>query len=295
MKLGVICDGISRDLNRAVDVMDEFGIEYAELQYVGEKEVGDHSRVEIAAMRDLLVNRGKPVSCLSRHVFAGMTSVDKPGDALHTQHMDALKRVIDMAHTLDCSLVRIMSCKKEQILWGHHGAQKWNVAHGAWERMLLQIAPAVDLARREGVTLVVETGNGTMINSSYTARKLIDDLDAQDVLNVLWDPANNCWCHELAWPDGYSALAGGYLGHIHIKDVQVDTPRATLTVRPMGEGQLGPVFPSIAEALRVDGYEGVVSFESVFHPDPAAGDDPEDVHFEAGFRCCVDHFKSVFV
>ena len=28
MKLGVICDGISRDLARAVDVMDEFGIDF---------------------------------------------------------------------------------------------------------------------------------------------------------------------------------------------------------------------------------------------------------------------------
>ena len=36
MKLGVICDGISRDLAHSVDVMDEFGLEYAELQFVGD-------------------------------------------------------------------------------------------------------------------------------------------------------------------------------------------------------------------------------------------------------------------
>ena len=48
MKLGVICDGISRDLAHTVDVMDEFGLEYAELQFVGEHEVGDHSAGEIA-------------------------------------------------------------------------------------------------------------------------------------------------------------------------------------------------------------------------------------------------------
>ena len=48
MKLGVIRDGISRDLAHTVDVMDEFGIEYAELQFVGEKEVGDHDASEIA-------------------------------------------------------------------------------------------------------------------------------------------------------------------------------------------------------------------------------------------------------
>ena len=286
MKLGVICDGIGRDLTHALDVMDEFDLTYAELQFVGDKEVGDHSAAEIAEIDQLLRGRGKPVSCLSRHIFAGTTSANRPGDALHQKHMDALKRVINMAHILGAPLVRIMTQKKEQILWGHNGAEKWNVAHGAWDTMAPMIAPAVDLARAEGVTLVVETGNGTMVNSNYTARKLIDELDAKDTLKVLWDPANNCWCHEQAFPDGYEAVKGGYLGHVHIKDVLVDTPRATLEVRKMGTGQLGPMFQPMADAMRADHYDGVISFESVFHP--GNGD------FEDGFRQCIGLFKEIF-
>ncbi|MGB0829550.1 MAG: sugar phosphate isomerase/epimerase family protein [Paracoccaceae bacterium] len=286
MKLGVICDGISRDLTHAIDVMDEFDLTYAELQFVGDKEVGDHSAAEITEIDQLLRGRGKPVSCLSRHIFAGTTSANRPGDALHQKHMDALKRVIDMAHILGAPLVRIMTQKKEQILWGRNGAEKWNVAHGAWDTMAPMIAPAVDLARAEGVTLVVETGNGTMVNSNYTARKLIDELDAKDTLKVLWDPGNNCWCHEQAFPDGYEAVRGGYLGHVHIKDVLVDTPRATLEVRKMGTGQLGPMFQPMADAMRADHYDGVISFESVFHP--GNGD------FEDGFRQCIGLFKEIF-
>ena len=286
MKLGVICDGISRDLTRAIDVMDEFDLTYAELQFVGNKEVGDHSAAEIAEMDQLLRGRGKPVSCLSRHFFAGTTSANRPGDALHQKHMDALKRVIEMAHILEAPLVRIMTQKKEQILWGRNGAEKWNVAHGAWDTMAPMIAPAVDLAKAEDVTLVVETGNGTMVNSNYTARKLIDELDAKDTLKVLWDPGNNCWCHEQAFPDGYEAVRGGYLGHVHIKDVLVDTPRATLEVRKMGTGQLGPMFQPMADAMRADHYDGVISFESVFHP--GNGD------FEDGFRQCIGLFKEIF-
>jgi sugar phosphate isomerase/epimerase len=286
MKLGVICDGISRDLEHAVDVMDEFDLEYAELQFVGEKEVGDHSAEEIVAIDQLLRDRGKPVSCLSRHIFAGMTSVNKPSDNLHEKHMDALKRVIDMAHIVGSPLVRIMTPKKEQILWGAHGAEKWNVAHGAWDAMLPLIAPAVELAKSEGVTLVVETGNGTMVNSNYTARKMIDDLDAKDNLKILWDPANNCWCHELAFPNGYEEAKDGYLGHVHIKDVQVDTPRAMLEVRKMGEGQLAELFQPMANALRLDGYDGVISFESVYHHG--------DGNFENGFRQSIGLFKELF-
>ncbi len=286
MKLGVICDGISRDLTHAVDVMDEFDLTYAELQFVGDTEVGDHSAAEVREIDALLRDRGKPVSCLSRHVFAGTTSANRPGDELHTKHMDALKRVIEMAHVVGSPLVRIMTQKKEMILWGKNGAEKWNVAHGAWDTMAPMIAPAVELARAEGVTLVVETGNGTMVNSNYTARKLIDELDAKDALKVLWDPANNCWAHERAYPDGYAEVRGGYLGHVHIKDVLVDTPRATLEVREMGKGQLADQFQPMADALRADGYDGVISFESVYHPGNGS--------FEDGFRRCIDQFKAHF-
>ncbi len=286
MKLGVICDGISNDLNHAVDVMDEFDLRYAELQFVDGIEVGDHTAAQIQQIASLLRDRGKPVSCLSRHIFAGMSSANRPGDALHIQHMDSLKRVIDMAHVVSSPLVRIMTQKKEQILWGNNGAEKWNVAHGAWDSMAPMIAPAVELARSAGLTLVVETGNGTMVNSNYTARKLIDELDAKDTLKVLWDPANNCWCHERAYPDGYDELRAGYLGHIHIKDVVVNTPRATLTVAKLGEGDLADQFQPLAEALRADKYEGVVSFESVYHPG--------DGNFEHGFRLCIDRFKAIF-
>ena len=286
MKLGVICDGISRDLKHAVDVMDEFDLQYAELQFVGDTEVGDHTPAEIKEMDTLLRDRGKPVSCLSRHVFAGTTTANRAGDELHVKHMDALKRVIDMAHVVGSPLVRIMTQKKEQILWGQNGAEKWNVAHGAWDTMAPMIAPAVELARAEGVTLVVETGNGTMVNSNYTARRLIDELDAKDALKVLWDPGNNCWCHELAFPDGYQEVRNGYLGHVHIKDVFVDTPRATLEVRRMGEGQLAQLFAPMAQALRDDGYDGVVSFESVYHTGNG--------NFEDGFRQCIEVFKATF-
>lgn len=286
MKLGVICDGISRDLKHAVDVMDEFGLLYAELQFVGDSEVGDHTAQEIREIDRLLRDRGKPVSCLSRHIFAGMTGANRPGDALHAKHMDALKRVIDMAHVVGSPLVRIMTPKKEQILWGHGGAEKWNVAHGAWDAMLPLIAPAVEVAKAEGIKLVVETGNGTMVNSNYTGRKLIDDLGAKVTLGVLWDPANNCWCHEQAFPAGYDAVKDGCLGHIHIKDVVVDAPRATLTVKKMGEGQLADQFQPMADALRADGYDGVISFESVYHP--GNGD------YEAGFRDCIGLFKQLF-
>lgn len=286
MKLGVICDGISRDLDHALTVMDEFNLEFAELQFVWGKEVGDHSDQEICEIKNLLQKHEKKVSCLSRHIFAGTTVNNKPYDTLHSKHMDDLKRVVEMAHALNSPLVRIMNPKKETIIWGENGAEIWNVANGAWDRMLELIEPAIEFARSEKIMLAVETGNGTMVNSGYMARRLIDELKAKDVLKILWDPANCCWCHELAYPDAYEEIRGDYLGHIHIKDVTVDTVRSILKVREFGKGQLADLFTPISNALRDDKYEGIVSYESVFHPG--------DGSFEAGFRMCVGKFKEVF-
>lgn len=124
MKLGVITDGISRDLAHALAVMDEYGLEFAELQFIGDKEVGDLDRAERAQALELIRRHGKRVSCISRHIFAGMVMASsKPGDELHRKHMEALKRCIAMAHEFDCETVRIMTGKKEMILWGRHGAE----------------------------------------------------------------------------------------------------------------------------------------------------------------------------
>ncbi|MEM7026403.1 MAG: TIM barrel protein, partial [Pseudomonadota bacterium] len=169
MNLGVITDGISRDFAHALRVMDEYGLEWAELQYLWDKEVGDLDTDERRRVGELLRAHNKRVACISRHVFAGMPMTTRPGDELHSKHMEGLKRCIAFAQELECPRVRIMSGRKEAILWGSHGAEQWNVAKGAWDALLPLIAPAVELARAENVALVVETGNGTMVNSSWTA------------------------------------------------------------------------------------------------------------------------------
>ena len=66
----------------------------------------------------------------------------------------------------------------------------------------------------------------------------------------------------------------------------VDTPRAKLSVKKMGEGQLADLFQPMADALRRDAYDGVISFESVYHNG--------DGDFENGFRECIDLFKRIF-
>jgi sugar phosphate isomerase/epimerase len=285
-KLGVITDGISRDFERALQVTTDAGLEYAELQFLWDKEVGDLNDEETAKAKHLIEKFGVQVSCISRHNFVGMiVGQTEIGDENYETHFAGLKRCIAMAKEFNCPLVRIMSFRRDMILFGKGGAEHWVVATGAWDKLVSLLKPAVQLAEQEGITLVLETGNNAMVPSAWLGRKLVDDMGS-DRLKILWDPGNSLYANEPPHPDGYEALRGGYLGHFHIKDANVDMPKALVEFCEMGTGQMAPSFEPIAQGLKDDGYDGVISLESVYRPDGGT--------FEDGFKASVGLFKRVF-
>ena len=285
MKLGVITDGISRDFEHALGVMTEFGLTHAELQFVGDTEVGDHTEEQIRNIKTLADRHHIAISCISRHNFGGLSIMEvEPEDAIFQKHLDAFRRCIAMAKSLGTGLVRIMSGRKEMILFGNNGAEVWNVSKGAWDRFLKLMEFPVRIAEEENMTLVVETGNNSMITSGFLGRKFIDDMGSKH-LKILWDVPNALYCADTPYPDAYE-LIKDHIGHIHIKDARVNIPHATLSICPLGEGDAGPYLEPIANALKRDNYQGIVSFESVYRPDNGT--------FEDGFRTCMPQFKNLF-
>jgi sugar phosphate isomerase/epimerase len=65
-----------------------------------------------------------------------------------------------------------------------------------------------------------------------------------------------------------------------------DIAKATVEFCELGEGEMAPYLEDIGEALKRDGFKGVVSYESVYRPDGGT--------FEDGFRASVDKFKKIF-
>ena len=285
LKLGVIADGISRDLEHALGVIREVGFDHAELQYVWDKEIGDQTPDELRRIKQLLSVYDMKVPCISRHIFTGAVTMQTSlKDPLYLEQLDAFRRCIDIAKALDTPHVRIFSGRKEAIVFGENGAEVWNVATGAWDALVERVRPFVAIAEDAETTIALESAGGGMVNSAWMSRKLIDEIGS-DRLRVLWDPGNNCWAHETAYPDGYDQIAG-LIAHIHMKDVVVDTPKATLRSAVFGSGDLADQFAPLADALRRDRYDGVISFESVYRPNGGS--------FEDGFRHSVDRFKAVF-
>ncbi len=285
MKLGVITDGISTDLEHALKVMNETGIEHAELQFVWDKEIGDQTEEEIQRIKNLVAQYNVKVPCITRHNFVGLpVMTTEPEDEAYQKHLAGLKRCIKIAKELGTDLVRVMSCRKEMIIFGSNGAEKWVASTGAWEKLLKLMEVPVKLAEDEGITLAVETGNNAMVTSGWLGKKLIDDLRTEH-LKIIWDIPNTLYCTEVPFPDAYEEIRD-YIAHIHIKDCQANISRATVRFCPLGEGDMAPYLQDIASALRNDGYQGVVSLESVYRPDNGT--------FEDGFRECLPVFKDLF-
>lgn len=285
-KLGVITDGISIDFEHALKVMSENNLNQAELQYLWGKEVGDLSKSEIEKVEELLKTYNMEAPCISRHNFAGVGVHEvNIGDSTYTHHMEKLKECIDMAQRLGSPLVRIMSFRKEMVLFGEHGAEKWNVSDGSWSKLVDLLSPVVQEAKEANIMLVVETGNNAMITSCYLGKKLIDDLDTKH-LKVLWDPANALYCAENPSKNALDFMEGGYLGHIHMKEVEVSIHQAKIRCVPFGEGQMAPHLQTIADQLNEIGYDGSMSLESVYRPSEGS--------FEDGFNASISKFKNLF-
>jgi sugar phosphate isomerase/epimerase len=285
MKLGVITDGISTDLEHALKVMNETGIEHAELQFLWDKEIGDQTDEEIQRIKNLIAQYNVKVPCITRHNFVGLpVMTTEIEDEAYQKHLAGLTRCIKIAKELGTDMVRVMSCRKEMIIFGSNGAEKWVASTGAWEKLLKIMEAPVKLAEDEGITLAVETGNNAMVTSGWLGRKLIDDLGT-DHLKIIWDIPNTLYCTEIPYPDAYEEIKD-YIAHIHIKDCQANISRATVRFCPLGEGDMAPYLEDIATALRNDGYQGVVSLESVYRPDNGT--------FEDGYRECLPVFKNLF-
>ncbi len=285
LKLGIITDGISQDPAVALRFCAEEGIPYADFQFVWNIEIGDHSDEQVKELKRLTREYGIKVGCLTRHNFNGLPAkMETLQSEAYQRHMEKYKQCFELANELECPNVRIMSTKKEMILFGTQGADRWVTATGAWDAQVALYREPVEYARKMGTTIVTENCNGGQVTSNYLAAKLVKEF-GNDILKILWDPCNAMYCTERPYPEGYEE-GREYIGHVHIKDAKIDIARATVEFRSLGTGDMAPYLLDIADALKRDRYQGIVSLEANFRP---PGKD-----FIDGTRSSIGHFKRLF-
>ncbi|MGC8833683.1 MAG: hypothetical protein ACP5R4_06475, partial [Armatimonadota bacterium] len=116
--LAVITDEISQDFEKALDLMADWNIKYAELRALWGKNVADLNRQEMERAREALQKRGMPVCCIASPFFKCDLS-GKAGPAAGRMHqaaeralaeqMDVLQRCIEAAHLFGTNLIRVFA------------------------------------------------------------------------------------------------------------------------------------------------------------------------------------------
>lgn len=273
--IAVFTDDMDQDLDHALDVVEEFNLEWIEIRSAWGKNLLFQNDEELEKTVSTIHNRGFKVASVSAPIFkshlpgyaeaeAGEMFNSEARDAPE-QQMELIRRAGHVARKLKTQWVRCFS------FWrlGDDPAPYWN-------DMLPLYQQAVEVAAQEDIILVMENDFECNLGSGELASKMIADVDSP-YLRLLWDCGNAIFVGEQAYPHGYE-LGKPYIGHVHVKDAVIDAETGEPRWVELGTGAMDML--GQLKALKSDGYDGVVSIENHWKPERGTPEDGVRRSFE---------------
>ena len=263
MKLSVITDEVSSDIETALEVLHTWGVAAAEIRYLGAERfpiVADYWK---SRLPDLLSEFDMHVAAISPGLFQ-YAYPSKPGavQIFRSSDMAQVQRSLDARALLDREIATVLPAAIEAAL--RLGAPTIvcfgfdrDVSGPAPDEVIQVIRHAATLVGQAGLTLALEPHSP----SAHVA-DLVRRVD-HPALGLNWDPANSYAAGEdVPFPDGYTHVRG-LVRHVHFKDALQDplTGRRTWT---LANGVID--WTGAIAALHADGYQGYVSVETHVRP-----------------------------
>lgn len=247
-KRSVISDEISQDLKVAAAMARDFRLEAVELRNVWGQRTDQLDAETARRALGILEEAGLAVAAIAAPVFKSIID----DEAAYREHLEVLRRSIDVAHLFGTDLVRAFTFWKDRPL------------DRAYSAILDRFVEPIRIAEDEGITLAVENEASTLIATGQQLAKLLGDLGSP-VVQALWDPGNARYdeLQEQAFPVGYESIKGRIV-HVHIKDCALNAETGKLEWVPLGKGLID--VPGQLRALVADGYAGYVSLETHYRP-----------------------------
>jgi L-ribulose-5-phosphate 3-epimerase len=248
LKLAAISDELAPELDSALAIAVQLGLEAVELRKLGERNWIELEPAELGAAVAAARARGLEVAALAGPLFkCRLPGSDAARGALHGGPADAslgdhralLRSAIARAAAVEVPLLRVFSC--------------WRVPEPATvqDAIVELLEDALDAASGSGVELVLENEHDCNVATAAETAELLGRVAG---LRVLWDPAN----HVRAGGDAGDAVpagAAGRIAHVHLKDVDADGSWVVL-----GTGRVA--LAELLDELRAVGYDGALSFET---------------------------------
>lgn len=249
MRLSVITDEISQDLEHALEVCEELRIKTVELRAVGGANIVSHDRSSLERIRDILQEGGFGVCSISSPFLKCHIRGDgsPEGDthfadsASREEQWQVLERSIEVARLFEARLVRAFSF--------------WRVDDPTEVRAEVAevLAEAVRWASAAGLKLGLENEHTCNVGTGAEAGWVLGQITSP-YFGVIWDPGNEAMLGSRPFPDGYGHIRGR-IAHVHLKDVDEEGNWVRV-----GTGVID--YPGQLHALAEEGYAGVLSLET---------------------------------
>lgn len=272
MKLSVVSDEVSADLETALELLREWEVGAVELRGIGEvrfPEVSDFWRVRVP---ELIRESGHEVAALSPGLFkipypappTSTTRILRWEDAMLFQRQHDAEALV--RHHLEVLLPESISAAKKLgaptvVCFSFDRVGAGGNRVGAPEAVIDVLRDAARTIADAGLTLAIEVEHICWGDTGARTAELIRRID-HPAVGINWDPANAYRSGEdRPYPDGYDEVRD-HVRHVHFKDAYTD---AKTGARVFGSNGVLDWDGQIA-ALLEDGYEGFISVETHDRP-----------------------------
>ena len=235
--LSGFADEISPDPAEQLAVLAQESIRHLEFRGAWSTNVVDLDDAHLASFRAALDDAGVRVSAIGSPI--GKTSVREAFDT----EKDRMKRIADIAHELDTTLVRVFSF----FIPEGEPPERYR------QQVIDQLAALTEIAAASGLVLAHENEKLIYGDTPERCADLIATIDSP-ALRATFDAANFVQCGVRPHTEGFDLLRP-HLEYVQIKDALIETGE----VVPAGQGD-GEIRETLA-ALAQDGFDGYLSLE----------------------------------
>jgi sugar phosphate isomerase/epimerase len=255
--LGIITDQVDLNLSRVLKTFyPKYQLRWAEIRnleldgkqrYVYDTATSD----QLKGIKRQLDDAGVKLSVLDTAVF----KIALPGTAQvgerpayiglkqsgFGRQMDDLKRAGDAAHALGTDRIRIFTFRRVAD------------PSAIFERVVEQLQGALDVAKRQDITLLIENEYDCNVGTGGEIARLFKAVPDKRLMHN-WDPCNVYEMGEQPFPKAWDQLDHSRISHIHLKDAKGKE------WKPIGAGELD--FAGQFQALKRMKYSGTLSVET---------------------------------
>jgi sugar phosphate isomerase/epimerase len=254
--IAAITDEFSPTLSEAMPVMQEIGMQAAELRVINGKNIMDLSDEELKQTKEQLDQAGMQVisiaSPLLKCVLPGSPELDSrfEHDVFASKHMyEDQRRLAEHAFYLakffNAKIIRVFS------YWRTIDPQ------ACMDAIAKDLTHLASLAQKEDVVIGLENEHACNVGTATEAQQILKAVQNPN-LQLVWDPANAFVAGEDPVPGGYAVLPKGRIAHVHAKDCHMDGDKPVWG--PLGTRSIH--WKEQITALLEDNYRGYISLET---------------------------------